>query len=281
MHGCRQCDWDACEDCTDRFETGLVKCTALQDLSGHCLRLLENCGSEGETHDVKELQFIVVRMCERHESSLADLARLLNQNGGAEVSVHQFINNILPALHAAVVQTEEVVSKKERKVKKAKVDGNALIRQDDRSGHYAFLEKALKLLVEQNETDRRTAPRTTLAAASMKSEADNKSVIEPKPNISFCPGASEILRRLHQVLSFRENSDEHLSSGKASKSDDLQSLKKPLVLHLVPFPPGASDQAGMKAVVHAEPLITMSMLQDQVLRSHRCLDPEYRAFCQR
>ena len=25
MHGCRECDWDACEDCTDKAEAGIVK----------------------------------------------------------------------------------------------------------------------------------------------------------------------------------------------------------------------------------------------------------------
>lgn len=274
MHGCRQCDWDACEDCTDRFETGLVKCTALQELSAHCLGLLEH-GSEIMSPEAKEVKTIIALLLERNERSLADLACLLNQNGGSAVSVHQFINEILPALHSVVVQNAEM--SKERKVKKAKVDGTEPGSQDNRSAHFAFLEKALKLLVEHNETDRRTS----LEVASMKSETDDNTGNESKPNISFCPGASEILRRLHQVLSFRENTDEHVPSGKTSKSDDLQSLKKPFVLHLVPFP-GASDQVGViRAIIHAEPLITISVLKDQIIRSHRFLNPEYKLFCQR
>src|SRR3569832_2327587 len=40
MHGCRECDWDACESCTDKSQSGIVKCGAIKDLAVMSRRLL-------------------------------------------------------------------------------------------------------------------------------------------------------------------------------------------------------------------------------------------------
>lgn len=287
MHGCRECDWDACEDCTDRFETGLVKCTALRGLSSHCLKLLETMDADIVSHDDTELKSIIARLLKRDEKALADLANLLRTSNGVSVSVHQFISDVLPELHHAVVQDQTENDTKGRKIKKSKVSSTADDEKDTRKSRFHFLGAALRYLVEQQDETGPIAKTnfgigTDMALMTNDSKEDDE--YEWKPNLSFCPGASEILRRLHQVLSFRENTEEcspGVSSGMNAKSDDLQSLKKPIVLHLSPHS-SVHDQFVLKqSVVHAEPLITMSVLEDQVLRSHRLCTEQYTEFCRR
>ena len=40
MHGCRKCDWDACEACTDKVEGGIMKWKFVRELSSRCQQLL-------------------------------------------------------------------------------------------------------------------------------------------------------------------------------------------------------------------------------------------------
>ena len=42
MHGCHECDWDACESCMDQNEGGTVKWGCILELAMSCHRLLED-----------------------------------------------------------------------------------------------------------------------------------------------------------------------------------------------------------------------------------------------
>ncbi|MEM7316915.1 MAG: hypothetical protein AAF497_27605, partial [Planctomycetota bacterium] len=41
MHGCRECDWDACETCTNQVEGGIVKWGYILELAVTCRKLLD------------------------------------------------------------------------------------------------------------------------------------------------------------------------------------------------------------------------------------------------
>ena len=42
MHGCRECDWDACETCTDKLEGGTVKWGHILELAVACRKVLDD-----------------------------------------------------------------------------------------------------------------------------------------------------------------------------------------------------------------------------------------------
>ena len=77
MHGCRECDWDACEECTDKAESGLVKCTAIRALSSDCLRFLSDHVS---TDEMNKLQFGGVAENLSQDDNTSELNALSSKN---------------------------------------------------------------------------------------------------------------------------------------------------------------------------------------------------------
>lgn len=120
MHGCRECDWDACEQCTDKKEGGIVKWLKVKEMALECQKLLladdgllsgENFLSQVE----KALSAIYQNCWDDHSSELNALStRLLQRDAGALrqlstmletpgcITAHQFVTIILPSLHASL-----------------------------------------------------------------------------------------------------------------------------------------------------------------------------------
>ena len=118
MHGCRECDWDACEACTDQVEGGIVKWETIIELAVSCRKLLEETNDDSDdrmnvdkvydgwskapvTPDFSDL---VLRLRLRDDSALPDLASKMATSD--QMTNHEFVSFVLPALHAALVETQ-------------------------------------------------------------------------------------------------------------------------------------------------------------------------------
>jgi len=119
MHGCRQCDWDACEGCTDKSVSGIVKCSAIKEMAATCHRLLgeevaasdeDGEGDErfcavldilAQNDSTQELRMLSDRLLQRDVTVFKELGERLIKPGG--ITIHQFTSIVLPTLHAAFV----------------------------------------------------------------------------------------------------------------------------------------------------------------------------------
>jgi len=118
MHGCRECDWDACECCTDRSEGGLVKWSHVRGLALECQRILSGEDDElvdevdelkGEDRNIRQdispddevLQRLSIGLRGMKCESVHDLVALLKIPG--RITFHEFKSYILPSLHSALL----------------------------------------------------------------------------------------------------------------------------------------------------------------------------------
>jgi hypothetical protein len=319
MYGCRECDWDACENCTDRAESGVVKCNAIRELNSECRQLLSVGVSpeELESPDFKvieklsgndnsvELNSLSIRLLERDVSAVEELASMLTSPG--RVTMHQFLTVILPALHASLTgrspgnESSQVWSG--RRSKKARVIGgrdNDDAAMDSPEDRVAFCKDIVRVMFLQPSVE------NTLAKEEAKPELqeptdqadDNEDpeVLEDVENrrsrnnsLDASVGTSEVLRRLQQILSFFENvavvssSPDRIDGAPAgSQGADLQALTKPIEVHLYPSAFGESEATtDPRLVVHAEPLVQIADLELHVLRTCRLNNNSYAEFCRR
>ncbi|KAG7373198.1 HECT-domain ubiquitin-transferase [Nitzschia inconspicua] len=174
MHGCRQCDWDACEACTDKSEGGLVKWNFIREMASRCQDLLcqddvssrtdamkeDNEWSERMVENLKsmdngsEVNTLSIRLLQRDPTSIRTLATMLSSRG--QITMHQFLMVILPALHSSLLgkTASDNRSKRNRRSKKPRVAGDAYVQLDseDRTQgseqeRLAFAKEVLKHLV--------------------------------------------------------------------------------------------------------------------------------------
>jgi len=288
MHGCRECDWDLCENCNP---TGLlVKCSAVRELTSECQRLISDDASTAEEavedDDIdyakileelsrvdaassKELNELSMRLLQRDILAVKDLGDMLNDPG--RITFHQFLSVILPAIHASLVGRPNGAEGIVHRNKKAKVlDASDSSASETLDARLEFCREALRHMVEDSKASFDSA--TALAAAKGAEENEKEENPESgRVDITYCAGASEILRRLHQVLSFYEavqvfsSSSEKDTAGSSSprKTGDLQTLTKPIELQLLPsgFDESESVSPKSRSVIHAELLIPFLDLQ--------------------
>lgn len=327
MHGCRDCDWDACEDCTDKAESGVVKCTAILEIASTCQKLLssDSCTNDKNskpmcnfvenliTKDSKaNLTAFIKRVRRRDFHAAKELSTMLDTPG--LVTVQQFRDEILPAIHASLVgsSTEsegfcaEDRSTSGRRSKKARVVGNPYCESgdpslDSKEERFAFCREVVQLLVLKplhgTPDSSSKVTNVEVVADSYESpndiEEDDGETDEAKDNDDYrenlyFSGGSELIRRLHQVLTFHEDVNLFHSSTKSETSTvmrprgDLQALTKPIELQLSPSTFSETERMSpLSLKVYAEPLLPMSELEAHVLRTIRCNDSSYIAFCRR
>jgi hypothetical protein len=150
MHGCRICDWDACEVCTDKAEGGLVKWKFIREIASKCQTLLcqdeasglddtmkeDNEWSERMVESLKsmdnasDVNTLSIRLLQRDPASIRALATMLSNRG--QITIHQFLMVILPALHSSLLgkASNGNRTKSNRRSKKPRVAGNAFIQRD-------------------------------------------------------------------------------------------------------------------------------------------------------
>jgi hypothetical protein len=240
MYGCRECDWDACENCTDRAESGVVKCNAIRELTSECRQLLSDgvLPDELESPDFKvveklsgndnsaELNSLSIRLLERDVSAVEELSSMLTSPG--RVTMHQFLTVILPALHASLTgrspgndSSQELRVGSGRRSKKARVIGGRRCDNDDTVTdspedrvafckdivRVMFLKPSVKKGLAKEETNPELQDPTDHA-----DDNEDPEVLEDVENrgsgskdLDVSIGTSELLRRLQQILSFFEN----------------------------------------------------------------------------
>ena len=126
MHGCRECDWDACEQCTDMAEGGVIKLSKIKQMASECQHLLfaNDESLLAETHDLigiplvsildrpgckdkaSELNKLSLRLLQRDTDSLDQLSLMLESPG--QITAHQFVTLVLPSLHSSLVGRSEI-----------------------------------------------------------------------------------------------------------------------------------------------------------------------------
>jgi hypothetical protein len=241
MYGCRECDWDACENCTDRAESGIIKCTAIRELTSECRQLLslEASPDELESPDFKvieklsgnnnssELNSLSIRLLERDVSALEELGSMLTSPGC--VTMHQFLAVILPALHASLTgrspgnndSSQVLRVGSGRRYKKARVIGGGRCDSDEASmdspeDRIAFCKDIVRVLFREPPLGKVLVTDETMPELQDPSDQANDNedpdILEDVENrrsrrngLDVSIGTSEILRRLQQTLSFFEN----------------------------------------------------------------------------
>mmetsp|Transcript_36670 Transcript_36670/g.88593 ORF Transcript_36670/g.88593 Transcript_36670/m.88593 type:complete len:2896 (+) Transcript_36670:158-8845(+) len=121
MFGCRDCDWDACESCTNKGEGGFLKASYVRDLAHTTSQLLSHQSVDAARTDVSsgkdwaekmatclesmsnndEVTTLSIRILQADPGALPMLATMLESPG--TITMHQFLMIILPALHSTVM----------------------------------------------------------------------------------------------------------------------------------------------------------------------------------
>jgi len=242
MYGCRECDWDACETCTDMVEGGMMKWKYVRELSSKCQELFdqntvlnggdlnEEC-SEWATRMLENLKLmdnalevnaLSIRLLQRDPDSIQGLAHMLSDKG--RVTMYQFFMVILPALHSTLMGkslgSEQTTG---RRTKKPRVAGirsrdNEVRIDTNEEERLEFAKEILKSLVNDNapHNDYMDSQEDGLLNHEMHdddpefvaNDDDNEErseiKIHPKKGRVLAKQLPEILRRLHQVLALHE-----------------------------------------------------------------------------
>ena len=294
MHGCRECDWDACEDCIDLREGGIVKWKHVELVANECTRLLaevDKC-DPGDTVKAEisakdwSLQMMAARIKALDEDVLSGLSVQLSSPGA--LTMFEFCNYVLPVLHEALCgrlmnERSSLISaaydppRKKQRPQFRQTSNGVVDRLD-------FMKKVANTLIVQpvslslnSEKADRESERKHASPMGINMDEDSATVVTTirenrKHSTRHAP---ELLRRLHDVLSFFENfpSSRSILAGTVATSDDLHSLTKPWTIEVFQFE--------QPFVVRCEPLMQLSCLQNHLLRSTACSNPPFVAYCQR
>jgi hypothetical protein len=204
MHGCRECDWDACERCTDNGEGGIVKWNHIRALAAECQRLLspdiESADWDVEVNDDQaenvlerlaaidnssEVNNLSIRLLQRDSGSIEQLSSFLQAQG--RMTVHQFLTVIMPALHASLLGRESEndrlnvsPTRSSRRTKKPRVVGSSS--RDSEEGCHthpnddriAFCKAVVKHLIKEvGVNEETTRPQEYEPMDSEKSRRDS------------------------------------------------------------------------------------------------------------
>ena len=309
MHGCRECDWDACEACTDNGEGGLVKCSFVQDLAASCnQQLMHNKSSPraddrwnglSELDTGPKLNHLAVRLLQRDTNAVRDLSVLLDTPG--QVTMYQFQVIVLPSLHAALMNggksLSQVLTPSGHRSKKARFSKGSFRNLDSLGSDDAlpFCKELVRMLVTEKivalDHCKEDVPDDSMATgeeASIHNDSSPHSQDEEDRLDSVKTGTPELLGRLQKVLSMYEDvsilptivhAKSPAGSGR-SNSCHLSVLSLPIELQLTPFPVDSSRKSSESAIsVLIEPLIAARDLELHVLRTCSLKNTAYESYC--
>jgi len=243
MHGCRKCDWDACEACTDKVEGGIMKWKFVRELSSRCQQLLsrdtilqedsntreeyriwttkmiEGLKQLDKTSDVNTLS---IRLLQQDPDAIRGLADMLEEKG--RITMHQFLMIILPALHSTLMgkSLSNDQSDSGRRTKKPRVagiesraNGGSVDTRDVE--RLEFAQEILKTLVnnsshvldladslEEDQTDDFIQDVDGNVANDFGFRIHSEPKTKKNETLSG-KNLPELLRRLHQVLALHED----------------------------------------------------------------------------
>mmetsp|Transcript_107411 Transcript_107411/g.160678 ORF Transcript_107411/g.160678 Transcript_107411/m.160678 type:complete len:1394 (+) Transcript_107411:1-4182(+) len=245
-------------------------------------------------HNNPEINSLSIRLLQRDRSSVDALHHALDTRG--KLTMHQFISVILPALHASLLgkpseDTESILTRgtcyrRNKKPRLGSLFGDAdepmNIKLRDDKAHFA---KHVFYMLFQGMAP----PSEESEEANYEDDGSNDSIRDDKAEERKV-FTSELLRRLHQVLSLYEDvpalPSVHSQAGRGSwRLGELQSLTKPLLLRLTPSS-GTEDSPAIwkdlvSPVLHVEPLTSIEELSKQVLQRCAASQHVYSCFCRR
>lgn len=297
MHGCRECDWDACFECTDH-KTAFAKNTHVKKLSERCRERLcstasPSNGAVGEISVVQSLQklsdldnsaglrSLSICLQQGDVTATQELARMLEMPG--LITNHQFCFSILPSLHASLLGKGSERSEQSNYFCGGSGHRNKKARVVDECGKGA-LDIARYLLHGIPSASVETNGEVMMDETEPIDDSSKSSnqILENKKKLP------EIVRRLHCVLSFNETLSSVPSASKGDGVDGskgaLKSLTQPIDIQLWPSnesQPNSMCPLVTPMAIATEPLVSIEDIELQVLRTVKCNHPSYVAFCQR
>jgi hypothetical protein len=307
MHGCRRCDWDACEMCTDKAQSGIVKCKAIKDLVAATRRMLSDPSLSSSFLDIaetslattQEFQELTSRLLNRDTRALRDIGVMLLTPG--KVSIHQILTDFLPSFHSAYISSanedhlhRKPVSPSGRRCKKARViDGLSDLSLESPEDRLRFCVQSIRLLVAEDDRVVETRPSSVVANDGIEDSPGREepgSADRHVHEVTFSDAFQELVRRLHQVLAMRERVESFDSAPEYvlpvvspdQKGSDLQNLTKPIELCLYSSASSAlviGDEAIPTLTVQVEPLVPINDVSLYILRSSTSLDESYIQHC--
>lgn len=306
MYGCRECDWDACEICTDKGEGGMVKWAYVRETAQECQAILSEDAIDAKEDkwghtlaesvmfldNSTEVNNLSLRILQRDRDSIKDLGEMLAAPGC--LTMHQFLGVILPALHFAMLGkatarsgaglTSSQFFRRSKRPRMIYPSGDGIPVGGCPESRYAFAKDAARFFILGHGMQVKcgsnddTNNRETGSSAGGATDDDTK---------NQQPLQSELLRRLHKILALYENvpfSPDLRQIGNSTFKDDLQSLTKPIAMNLVPVNPTHSRYKSAQyhpLRVYADPLLSLKDLSRQVLQSCAVAHPVYTSFCRR
>jgi hypothetical protein len=320
MYGCRECDWDACENCTDKGEGGYVKWKFVKNLAQVCLEMVPSRSVE-DASGLDELHRIVDSMKRRDPLAIRALGQLLDIPG--KITLHEFTTLVLPALHFSLVSNFErdecEMSKVEsfgtgHRKKKLRISslrshsrGASFYTQDKftrctNSESDPFICALMMLLFSSDNNDPSLhSGSVSVLESSVNEYKEEQSEVNTlgrdayakKPLLKRSKYVPPLLHMLHASLAFHEcltvTRHTHLES-----EGELQSLLCTIEVELIPSQDCVRavlpTDAGTKRVsccqlerntVCAELLLPILELQQQIIRSCGIWVPSYLKYCRK
>eukprot|EP00814_Leptocylindrus_danicus_P009268 CAMPEP_0116017398 /NCGR_PEP_ID=MMETSP0321-20121206/8025_1 /TAXON_ID=163516 /ORGANISM="Leptocylindrus danicus var. danicus, Strain B650" /LENGTH=2622 /DNA_ID=CAMNT_0003487585 /DNA_START=222 /DNA_END=8087 /DNA_ORIENTATION=- len=251
MHGCRQCDWDACELCTDKAQGGIAKWNYIRNKAEEFLNRFDPNQNSAEMS--KEVHDVATKLKAREPSSIEELAALLS---GGKITLFEFSSAILPPLFSALVPLNSSIMVQEnvsRRNKKARVGATHVSWKQQQE---KLMDRLVAVLLRDSKFNVQPTVKT-----SKQGEAVEKKV-------------SNIIEYIHTVLAFKEN-----ASVKYFSNCSLQSLLDPLTITVLPAQ--ASTVRSSTLTVHAEPLMPYAEFHRHILRCCAAQSKQYLTYCRR
>jgi hypothetical protein len=289
---------DACEECINKNEGGIVKWKHVSSMTKECAVLLSQFLTDESSVAGKaelsakdwSMQMLCARLKALDVNVLSELSAQL-KNPGA-MTMYEFSTYLLPVLHESLyggsqkhlTSTTYDPPKKRHRAQYRSSVAKTVDRQEflDKAANLLILEPVLEsigaeaseTLLHQEEDTKKVAPMDVdNASGDEHTEAPKSNEESPRTLTRHTP---ELLRRLQEILSFCEDfpSSKDVLVGLKEATTDLQSITKPWAIEVI--------QAGEKPfMIHAEPMMQLSELTAHLLRSSICSDNAYASYCQR
>ncbi len=306
MHGCRECDWDACEACTDKVEGGILKWKFVKELSEKCQEILgqnttRGTGIPNEEHlrwlvrveeslrqsdNSSDVNNLSIRLLQRDQDAIQGLANMLREKG--RVTMHQFLMVILPALHSTLMgkSSSNEQSNPCRRTKKPRVagvgsrenEGGIDAKEEER---LEFAKEILKSLVNDYPLDTESIDRQEEdqphdlmedddgdAVVNLDdSEEHGESKVTKNGEHAVARRLPELLRRLHRVLALHEDVSTPDVSHYSNKNDVTPGNLRSLK-ELMKIRLRQQDSIGTKKKVFDKPTKDVTIFSEPLVSVH-------------
>ena len=319
-----RCDWDICESCTDKREGGIMKWKFVKELATRCQEHLgKSMISDGEStakedeitwgkrmvealktmDNASEVNTLSIKILQRDPDSIQRLAFMLGEKG--KITLHQFLNIVLPALHTSLMGRSTFCSERAIKGRRTKKPRQEERMESNEEERLAFAKEILKYLAcdksPKGSNDPNCPTDEDQGNVDMQDDDDDdddydggydgfeeEHEVTNENTKATGKQLPHLLRLLHKSLTLHEDVRTiHVTRKDGSFSNELRSLKKPLKIQLVQE--GTNLGRARKrikhqhvgVVIHMEPLVSIDDLSRQILKTASSSLDEYINFCRK